>query len=67
MDIERCKRIGVMPDTLTSFKGGNLISAKTDTKYLAFLLLESLYFSKKLNCKTYENVLRMKTQYMKKQ
>lgn len=53
-----------MPTALASFKGGNLISAKGDTKYLAFLLLEAMYKNNKINEKTYQNIMRMKAQYV---
>lgn len=53
-----------MPSALTSFKGGNLKSAKGDTKYLAFLLLEIMFQNKKINEKTFQNIMRMKAQYV---
>ena len=57
--------LGFMPNALISFKGEELISVIGDTRYIAFQLLEILYASKQINCKTYQNVLRMKTQYIK--
>lgn len=50
-----------------SFKGGNLISVKGDKKYLAFLLLEAMYKNKKINEKTYRNIMRLKAQYVGEQ
>ena len=36
-----------MPNALISLKGGELISVKGDTKFIAFLLLEAMYQNKK--------------------
>jgi len=52
-----------MPNALISFKGGNLISVKGDTRYIAFLLLEAMYQNKKINEKTFKNIMRLKSQY----
>ena len=37
-----------------------------DEEYVAFLLLESLYKSEKINKPTYENVLKEKRKYIEK-
>ena len=52
------------PGEFHSLKGGNLISVKGDTKYIAFLLLEVMYKHNKINDKTYQNIIRMKEQYL---
>lgn len=65
--IEGYKRVGIYAITLIFFKGEGLISVKGDTKLIAFLLLEAMYQNKKINEKTFKNIMRMKTQYLEQQ
>ena len=40
------------------------LSAQADVKYLAFLLLESLYAAGQMNAEMYERILRLKKSYL---
>lgn len=53
-------------DSLFFLKGGREIIKKIDATYVAFLLLESLYASKHINTKTYQNILKKKNEYIEK-
>ena len=53
-------------DSLFFLKGGWGIIKKFDATYVAFLLLESLYASKHINAKTYQNILKKKNEYIEK-
>ena len=53
-------------DSLFFLKGGRKIIKKFDVTYVAFLLLESLYASKHIHAKTYQNILKKKNEYIEK-
>lgn len=40
------------------------LSAQADAKYLAFLLLESMYSTGQINAEMYERILRKKKEYV---